>query len=86
MPRASARSGGAWERVGLVVCWSPQAAKAGRGGCVAGHPSLSCCPACMPLCSRTRINQVVGHDLTGRPLIYSCLALATNRDVEDNRR
>lgn len=44
------------------------------------------------VCSACRANhkshymQVVGHDIAGRPLIYSCLALATNRDVEDNRK
>lgn len=30
--------------------------------------------------------QVVGHDRWRRPILYSCLALPMNRQVEDNRR
>ena len=28
---------------------------------------------------------VIGYDNLDRPIIYSCLALASNRDYEDNR-
>jgi hypothetical protein len=27
---------------------------------------------------------IVGHDKLGRPIIYSCLALATNKSFADN--
>lgn len=32
------------------------------------------------------LQHVVGHDLADRPVIYSCLELATNRNIEDNRK
>lgn len=43
-------------------------------------------------CSACRHNphshymQVIGRDTSSRPLIYSCMELATNKDIEDNRR
>ncbi|KAL4428215.1 hypothetical protein ABPG75_002304 [Micractinium tetrahymenae] len=51
----------------------------------AEQPEQMVCPAC---CANRKSHymQVVGHDRQGRPLIYSCMALATNRDVEDNRK
>lgn len=35
--------------------------------------------------SRSHYMHPVGFDRWGRPVIYSCLALAGNRSVEDNR-
>lgn len=51
----------------------------------AEQPEDMACTACRAD-HKSHYMQVVGHDRTQRPLIYSCLALATNRDVEDNRR
>jgi CRAL/TRIO domain len=42
-----------------------------------------------PGCRRDRHShymQVVGRDLIGRPLIYSCMEISTNKDIEENRR
>lgn len=49
------------------------------------RPEGIVCTACAAN-RKSHYMQVVGHDLVGRPCIYSCLALATNRDVEDNRK
>ena len=35
---------------------------------------------------RSHYMHPIGFDRWGRPVIYSCLALAANRSVEDNRR
>ncbi|PSC70915.1 Random slug 5 [Micractinium conductrix] len=51
----------------------------------AEQPDRMVCTACRAD-HKSHYMQVVGHDRIGRPLIYSCLALATNRDVEDNRK
>jgi hypothetical protein len=51
----------------------------------AEQPEHIVCTACASD-PKSHYMQVVGHDKSGRPCIYSCLALATNRDVEDNRR
>ncbi|KAI7844799.1 hypothetical protein COHA_001679 [Chlorella ohadii] len=51
----------------------------------AEQPEHIVCTACRAN-HKSHYMQVVGHDLTGRPLIYSCIGLATNRDVEDNRK
>lgn len=48
-------------------------------------PERIVCSACVAD-PKSHYMQVVGSDLLGRPCIYSCLALATNRDVEDNRK
>lgn len=51
----------------------------------AENPSAMCCLACRQDPS-SHYMQCVGRDLSGRPLIYSCMELATNKNVEDNRR
>ncbi|KAI3428661.1 hypothetical protein D9Q98_007484 [Chlorella vulgaris] len=48
-------------------------------------PERIVCSACVAD-PKSHYMQVVGSDLLRRPCIYSCLALATNRDVEDNRK
>mmetsp|Transcript_26261 Transcript_26261/g.78003 ORF Transcript_26261/g.78003 Transcript_26261/m.78003 type:complete len:376 (-) Transcript_26261:341-1468(-) len=47
-------------------------------------PESVVCAACAKN-SRSHYMHVVGHDLLGRPIIYSCLALAENKVYEDNR-
>ncbi|KAH7622118.1 putative CRAL-TRIO domain-containing protein C23B6.04c [Nannochloris sp. 'desiccata'] len=49
-------------------------------------PTRMYCSACRDKCPHSHYMQVVGRDLIGRPLIYSCMELATNKDIEDNRR
>lgn len=51
----------------------------------AENPSAMFCPACRQDPS-SHYMQCVGRDLSGRPLIYSCMELASNKNVEDNRR
>ena len=43
------------------------------------------CSACLAD-PRSHYMHPVGFDRLGRPVIYSCLQLAANRSVEDNRR
>ena len=43
------------------------------------------CSACLAD-PRSHYMHPVGFDCLGRPVIYSCLQLAANRSVEDNRR
>eukprot|EP00890_Picochlorum_soloecismus_P006490 jgi/Picsp_1/6842/NSC_04179-R1_protein len=43
------------------------------------------CPAC-PRVKSSHYMQCVCFDRFDRPTIYSCLELATNKDIEDNRR
>lgn len=43
------------------------------------------CTACAAN-PKSHYMHVIGHDMAARPVIYSCLELATNRDVQDNRR
>jgi len=47
-------------------------------------PEEVVCKACAKN-SRSHYMHVVGHDLLGRPIIYSCVALAENKVYEDNR-
>lgn len=47
------------------------------------YPNLANPPGLPTLCHP---QHVVGHDLADRPVIYSCLELASNRNIEDNRR
>ncbi len=49
------------------------------------QPDKMVCTACQKL-PKSHYMQVIGHDKTNRPVIYSCLDLAANRDVEDNRQ
>jgi len=44
------------------------------------------CPVCYNGGDAEHYMQVVCYDVTGRPTIYSCLELATNKDIEDNRK
>ena len=51
----------------------------------AENPATMFCPACV--CDPTsHYMQCVGRDLSGRPLIYSCMELAANKSIGDNRR
>lgn len=43
------------------------------------------CSACLAN-PRAHYMHPVGFDRLGRPVLYSCLQLAANRSVEDNRR
>lgn len=43
------------------------------------------CAACLSN-PRSHYMHPVGFDRLGRPVLYSCLQLAANRSVEDNRR
>lgn len=54
------------------------------------RPHDMVCSACLDVgCSNNSAAahhmHVVGHDFQNRPVIYSCLAVATNRNVEDNK-
>lgn len=49
------------------------------------HPQEMVCTACQKD-AKSHYMHVVGHDLSDRPVIYSCLELATNRNIEDNRK
>lgn len=49
-------------------------------------PTTMYCSACRNKYPHSHYMHVVGRDLIGRPLIYSCMELATNKDIEDNRR
>jgi hypothetical protein len=49
-------------------------------------PTTMYCSACRHKFPHSHYMHVVGRDLIGRPLIYSCMELATNKDIEDNRR
>jgi len=48
-------------------------------------PREMVCTACLEKDPTSHYMHVVGHDIQKRPVIYSCLALATNRNVEDNK-
>lgn len=48
-------------------------------------PREMVCSACLEKDPTSHYMHVVGHDIYKRPVIYSCLALASNRNVEDNR-
>lgn len=48
-------------------------------------PHHMTCTACQAN-AKAHYMHVVGHDIQERPVIYSCLELATNRNIEDNRR
>ena len=50
------------------------------------NPKGMYCPACYHGGDAGHYMQVVCYDVTGRPTIYSCLELATNKDIEDNRK
>jgi len=52
----------------------------------AEDPTTMYCSACRNKYPHSHYMHVVGRDLVGRPLIYSCMELATNKDIEDNRR
>lgn len=88
----------AWASLGVPPCTDPlpcapvsppsmQSIKRLNATCdwrASTQPQSVVCKACARN-SRSHYMHVVGHDLQGRPIIYSCVALAENKVFEDNR-
>lgn len=50
------------------------------------NPAGMFCPACYHEGGAQHYMHVVCYDVIGRPTMYSCLELAENKDIEDNRK